>query len=243
MFRNLLAYSTMKKKLVLATVFLLFNFSFGQILDHQNLWYVMNIKGTNVYEEPTFNSKILAVLSVGESILIEKSLGSNEHLTIANGFSLEGNWIKPEKIQGYIFSADLTDKELIVNQDINGQVFINLLGKLINEEEKEEVISTDNGEFVKYSESEYYENGSYTNTTWDGCFYHMTKYHNLSLNEVYYQMVSDHGTMTDENEFMFPIFQERSANTLKFEGYGATEDLKIELLENGIILVSTYDCT
>jgi len=32
-------------------------------------------------------------------------------------------------------------------------------------------------------------------------------------------------------------------NFIKFEGEGATEDLKIELKENGKIIVSSYDCT
>ena len=56
-------------------------------------------------------------------------------------------------------------------------------------------------------------------------------------------MVRDYGGIMNVNEFWIPIFQEKSGNFIKFEGEGATEDLKIEIKENGKIIVSSYDCT
>lgn len=59
-------------------------------------------------------------------------------------------------------------------------------------------------------------------------------------------MVSDYKIIiTDLNgtSFWIPRFQEKSENTIKFEGEGATEDLKIELKEDRIITVSSYDYT
>ena len=56
-------------------------------------------------------------------------------------------------------------------------------------------------------------------------------------------MVSDYGMVMSDNIFWVPIFQEKSDNMIKFQGEGATQELKIEIEENGQITVSSYDCT
>jgi hypothetical protein len=233
----------MKNCIALIITILFFNSLFGQNLEIGTDLCVINMLGAKVYEKPTLESKILTELKVGENIIIENIVQTDEQMKIGNGFSLSGNWIKPMNINGFVFSSDLSNKNVEIGQNKYGQTYINLLGKLTDKKEEKKLVKTDNGEFPKYFEYKYYENGTYTYTAWDGCFDHITEYKNLKLNEVYHQMVSDYGGIMNVNEFWIPIFQEKSGNFIKFEGEGATEDLKIEIKENGKIIVSSYDCT
>ena len=204
---------------------------------------VINMLGAKVYEKPTFDSKTVSELPIGENIIVEKSIETKERFRIGENFSLSGKWIKPNGINGFVFSSDLTDKKADISPNEYGQTNLNLRGKLISEKSEEKQIKTENGVFPKYFEYKYYENGTYTYTSWDGCFDHVTEYKNLTLNEVYHQMVSDYYGIMGDNETWIPIFQGKEENIIKFEGEGATEDLKIETKENGIIVVSSYDCT
>ncbi|MFH4969400.1 hypothetical protein V8G61_14435 [Gaetbulibacter sp. M240] len=233
----------MKNCLTLIFTILLVHYSFGQNLENKAELCVINMLGAKVYEKPTFESKTLSELKVGENIIIEKTIQTEEQFEIGKGFSLNGNWIKPKNINGFIFSSDLTDKNVEIGQSEYGQTFINLLGIMTDKKKEEKLIQTENGEFPKYFEYKYYENGTYTYTSWDGCFDHVTEYKNLTLNEVYHQMVSDYYGLMGDNETWIPIFQGKEGSIIKFEGEGATEDLKIETKENEIIVVSSYDCT
>lgn len=57
-------------------------------------------------------------------------------------------------------------------------------------------------------------------------------------------MVSDYGGLNFyDKKYYIPEFQERTENIIKFEGEGATQDLQIEIMKDGIIKVSSYDCT
>jgi hypothetical protein len=233
----------MKNCLKLIFTILFINSIFGQNPENKTEFCVINMLGAKVYEKPTFQSKMLTELKVGKTIIIEQIIQTDEQIEIGNKFSLSGNWIKPMNVSGFVFSSDLSDKNVEIGKSKYGQTYINLLGELTDKKEEKKLIKTENGEFPKYFEYKYYENGTYTYTAWDGCFDHVTEYKNLTLNEVYHQMVSDYGEIMNENEFWVPIFQEKSENFIKFEGEGATEDLKIELKENGKIIVSSYDCT
>ena len=233
----------MKNNIALIIIVLFFNSNFGQNRENGTELCVINMLSAKVYEKPTFESKTLTELKVGENIITESVIQTDEQMEIGNGFSLSGNWIKPVNINGFVFSSDLSDKNVEIGKSKYGQTYINLLGNLTDKKEEKKLIKTENGEFPKYFEYKYYENGTYIYTAWDGCFDHKTEYKNLTLNEVYHQMVSDYGVLMNENEFWTPIFQEKSRNLIKFEGEGATEDLKIELKENGKIIVSSYDCT
>ena len=232
------------KNILLTFVLLIFiNFTFGQNVKKNSDLCVINMLGAKVYEKPTFEPKTVSELPIGENIIVEKSIETKERFRIGENFSLSGKWIKPNGINGFVFSSDLTDKKADISPNEYGQTNLNLRGKLISEKSEEKQIKTENGVFPKYFEYKYYENGTYTYTSWDGCFDHVTEYKNLTLNEVYHQMVSDYYGIMGDNETWIPIFQGKEENIIKFEGEGATEDLKIETKENGIIVVSSYDCT
>lgn len=229
-------------KLIFTIVFI--NSINGQNPENHTELCVINMLGAKVYEKPTFQSKTLTELKVGEIISVEFIIQTDEKMEIGNGFSLSGNWIKPKYINGFIFSSNLSDKNVEIGKNEFGQTYINLLGDITDKKEEKKLIKTENGEFPKYFEYKYYENGTYTYTAWDGCFDHITKYKNLTLNEVYHQMVSDYGGEMSENDFRIPKLKEITGNYLKFNVLlGATEDLKIEIKENGVYIVSSYDCT
>jgi hypothetical protein len=233
----------MKQTLIIILTILLSNSLLSQNPGKKNEFCVINMLGAKIYEKPTFDSKVLTELAVRKTLIVEKSIKTKEQFKIGLNFSLSGNWIKPNGINGYIFSSDLTDKKADISPNEYGQINVNLRGKLISEKTEEKQIKTENGEFPEYFEYKYYENGTYTYTSWDGCFDHVTEYKNLTLSEVYHQMVSDYYGLVGDNESWIPIFQGKEGNIIKFEGEGATQDLKIEIKENGIFIVSSYDCT
>lgn len=214
---------------------LVYHTLWSQSRDNRKELRVINLLGAKVYERPTFSSNILAELPVGDVLKVETSIETTEQFEVGAGFSFPGQWIKPQGIEGYIFSSDLTNKPLEIEISEQGGTYINLLGKLLSEKNEKEIVKTQNGEFPKHLEFKYYEYGTYSYTAWDGCFGHVTEYKNLSINEVYHQMVSDYGPV--------PAFQEKTGTIIKFESDGATQDLKIEIRENGTMVVSSYDCT
>ena len=232
----------MKKTFLLLFTLLLSHSLLGQDEKGKTEFSVINILGAKVYEQPTFASKVLTEIPIGGIIQPERSIETNEAFAIGKGFFLSGKWIKPMDINGFVFSSDLSSKKVETGTSDYGQEYINLLGELISEQSEEKKIKTEIGEFPQYCEYKYYENGKYSLTIWDGCFDHMTEYQNLTLNEVYHQMVSDYGLLMNGKDFLVPEFQEKAGNILKFEGLDATQDLKIELKENGIFVVTSYSC-
>ena len=217
---------------------------FGQNIKNKTEFCVINMLGAKVYEKPTFDSKTLMILKVGKNIIIEEEIKTEEKFEISDGLTLNGNWIKPLNVNGFIFSSDLTDKDVEIGKNKYGQTYINLLGKLTHKKEEEKLIKTEKGEFPKYVEYKYYENGIYTYSEFDGCFDHITKYKNLTFSEVYHQMVSNYGGEMNENDFKTPKLLELNDNYLKFDVLiGATQDLKIEIQEDSTFIVSSYDCT
>ncbi|MGM0634929.1 MAG: hypothetical protein ACQESK_02600 [Bacteroidota bacterium] len=206
----------------------------------------INLLGAKVYEKPNFNSKILTELQVGKIIKIEKSTDLKDSLKISENFSLKGVWYKAKTMDGFIFSSDFTAKNIEVEKTKHALTRINILGKLLDEKTEEETVKTENGKFPKHYKYKYYENATYISTAFDGCFDHLTNYKNLTLNEVYHQMLSDYAAVSQTIEgkkIRVPEFKEKSGNIIKFEGGGATQDLQIKIIDNKKIEVSSYDCT
>lgn len=222
---------------------LIFLFLTSHSILSQNELRVINILGAKVYQKPNFDSEILTELPVGKLIIKEKSIKTEEKFPITKEFQLEGKWIKAEGIEGYVFSSDFSDKEVETGISEHGPKYITLLGKLLKKGSETKQKQTPQGKFPEYSETEFYENGTYFYTAWDGCFDHKTEYRNLEFHEVYHQMVSDYVLLMNGREYVVPEFIERSGRTYLFRHQGASQDLKIEMMENETITVSSYDCT
>lgn len=236
----------MKKIILILLTIVLSNSLFSQSREDTTEFTVINILGAEVYEKPTFNSEKLTNIPVGQKLTLEKAIDTDEKIVFGTDFCLSGKWIKPKELNGFVFSSDLTNKKVKTGTNEFGQKYIDILGKLISKKEEEKDIKTDNGVFPKFFEYRFYENGKYTYTAWDGCFDHVTEYHNFNINEVYHQMVSDYGVILNDKDgsnFWVPKYENKTENILNFESMGATQELKIKIISEGIYEVSSYDCT
>jgi len=106
----------MKNFITLIITVLFFNSIFGQNLENKTELCVINMLGAKVYEKPTLESKTLTELKVGENIIIENIIQTEEQMKIGDGFSLNGNWIKPMNINGFVFSSDLSEKNVEIGK-------------------------------------------------------------------------------------------------------------------------------
>lgn len=109
-----------------------FKLSIAQKPEQENEFYVINFLGAKIYEAPSFEAKVLKTLSVGKFILIEKQISTEDRFIIKERFSFEVNWVKPNNIDGYIFSSDLTNKKVELAKNGNGLKELNFLGELID---------------------------------------------------------------------------------------------------------------
>lgn len=232
----------MKSFLTVILSIFFFITAFGQQSENSIEFFVINMEGAKVYAKPSFDSSPFSELKVGSKITSEHIIESNEEMKISSDFSLSGNWIKPLGINGFVFSSDLTSKKVEIKKSDAGNTYISLIGKLINTKKEKKLIQTENGEFPQYIEYKYFKNATYSISSYDGCNDYIIEYSNLSLNEVYHQMTSDYGAYLDS--FNVPMLVKRNGNILNFSVLiGATEDLKIEIMENDIFRVSFYTCT
>ncbi|WP_104734414.1 hypothetical protein [Hanstruepera ponticola] len=235
----------MKLLITIYTILFLLLTTFQSEYSNKKEYYTINILGTNFYREADFNSKVLDNIDVGIKLIELKTITSDDEFEIGNGFSLDGKWIKIKLNNkfGYVFSSDLSKINPKPILDKLGTK-LHLKGDLINNFSETKMIQTENGTFPKYFETKYYSNCTYNYTAWDGCFYHVFEYTNLSLNEVYHQMISEYSGYTAEtNEYWIPEPKIITKKKIIFDSIGATNDLIIEIKENDTIVVSSDDCT
>ena len=217
----------------------------GQNLEKPAEFCVINMLGAELYENPSFESRILYKLKISDKLTSKTIISTEDTKKIGPEFSLDGDWIKTRVsgYNGFVFSSDLTKKNPIIKTNAYGQITVDLLGTKLNDKIVERIITIEGREYHVQDKITEYENGIYTYKAFDNCFDHLTEYRNLELNEVYHQMVSRYSIFSYSGGYLLPVFQERIGKIIKFGSQGATEDLKIELKENGIIKVSSYDCT
>lgn len=230
------------KYLLHVIIFLLtINLSSCQNQKENQNYSVINLYGAKVYAKPSFSSKVVSEIKLGEFITSERAIEAEEQKKIGNGLELNGKWIKINV--GYVFSSDLSNKNVETGKNSHGQPYVDLLGNLLRKNSEKKNVKTENGEFPKYLEYKYYENGTYVYTAWDGCFDHVITYRNLDLHEVYHQMVSDYHLLLNDNEIVIPNVKKVEENVFWFEDLDAIQDLKIERNKDGSFSVSSYDCT
>jgi len=217
----------------------------GQNQEKLTEFCVINLLGAELYENPSFESRILYKLKIGDKLTSKTIISTKDTKMVGPNFNLGGDWIKTSVsgFNGFVFSSDLTKKNPVINTIAFGQKTIDLLGKKLNDKIVERIITIEKHEYQVQDKITEYENGTYTYKAFDSCFDHLTEYRNLELNEVYHQMVSKYCIYSSKGEYLIPVFQVRIGKTIKFESQGATQDLQIELKEDGIIKVSSYDCT
>ncbi|HEX8429545.1 hypothetical protein [Hymenobacter sp.] len=215
--------------------------------------YVISITGAEVHEKPSCQSKVLRKIPIGAAVNAQQTIASKEVKQVGAGFALQGDWIKvtAPAYTGYVFSSDVTKhKPKIESRD--GLTFVDLLGtKKSARTENEKVAAANKNSAPEYAvhETTEYASGTYTMTTHDGCFDHVYSFRRLTLPEVYHHMISSYSGYSSFNpkKLMQPKLISRKGNVYTFTcGFGdsdAAQDLKLTVKDNGVITISSNDCT
>jgi len=216
--------------------------------DENDFYYVINVFGAELYQEPNLNSKILKIIKVGEKITPKEILKTGQSKKIGEGFYLGGNFIKiqTDSHSGYLFSSDLTKIKPQIKDVYDGIFVADIIGKVKNKRIEERIEKFDNKEYEIEDKITEYENGEYIYSTFDGCFDHIYNLKKMSTNEVYHLMTTIYFIINETksgNEIEIPEFLEKKENELFFTTEGATEDLKIIIHKDGTFTISSYDCT
>lgn len=214
----------------------------------ENTFYTINILGTEVYENPSLDSKIIKKIKVGEKVNLIEILKTEHYKNILGELSLLGNFIKVknESYTGFIFSSDISKIKPSISDVYEGIKVADISGKEHNKRTKKRIKKYGDKEFKLEDEITEYENVTYTHTAFDGCFYHVYEFKNLSFSEVYHQLTGQYviiSTTEKGNYIEIPKFIEKKDNEYFFEVDGATNDLKIIDNKNGTYTVSSDDCT
>ncbi|WP_196889345.1 hypothetical protein [Aureivirga sp. CE67] len=234
----------MKTKFFLFFLGLLLNIPFCQSQQINDSFFVINIKGAKIYEKPTFKSKTNHNISLGKSILVEKIIPTKEVFEISKNFSLKGSWIKPKGVDGYVFSSDFSMKKPNVFLKHERLKSINFRGESLREtKEKGAYITADSESISIEYEYTFYPNAKETYYSLDGCFYEIVEYRNLTLNEVYHQMISDTREGLESNKFYLLDFVSRSENEIIFQGQLGVDEVYLRIKENGLFEVEITSCT
>ena len=203
---------------------------------------VINSLGAAVYEQPTFESARRAKYPLGETFRVERVIETKDRYIVGEGFSFEGKWLKPVGMNGYVFSSDVTYRQVRISQTEYGNIELHLLGELLSEKDDVKMIKTENGEFPESTTTRVYEYGSEKGTFWDGCVDYATEYTGLPMHEAYHHMVHEHVTYAD-GIMEIPKLTGMSLSTFMFEvEFGATEDLKLFVSADDKVVMTYYVC-
>ncbi len=240
----------MKKKIIIIGMLLWsFNCVFGQNENHKNTYYVLNFSGAKLYEEPSLGAKVIKNIKLGEKIIADEILKTKHSKEIANEFYFEGNFIKiqNDSIRGYVFSTDLTQIKLVlsVNDEDEGITIANIDGKELSKRVVKRIVKIEGKEYDTEDKITEFENVTYTYTLFDGCSDFIYKYKDVTLSEVYYQMIGKHRYtyVTLEGNFIYtPTFDEKKGNEYLFGDVSPSHDLKIIENKDGTFTVSSFYC-
>ena len=222
--------------------------SSGQKANDNNTFFIINVLGANLYEQPSLDSKVIQKIKPGHKIVADEILKTGQSINIGNEFYLGGNFvkIKNKDITGYIFSSDLTKIKPELKKIYEDILIPDIHGKEKSKRIEKRIEKFDNKEYEIEDEITEYENVTYTYTAFDGCFDHVYVYKNMSLSEVYHQLTIHNFVINETAEGNFieiPKFKEKKENEYLFEGEGATQDLKLIDNKDGTYTISSYDCT
>ena len=235
----------MKKLLVIIIAMSLFR-SYAQDSHHNDEYFVINILGAEIYERPTFQSKQIRKIEVGESLIAQEIISTTEVKKIGANFILKGSWIRTNiaGTSAYVFSSDLTKIKPMINIGNSGEKSINLFGKKKSERKLVKKKKCGNSYCEYRVNTTDYDICRYTCTMWDDCYNHTYTFKGLTLSEAYHQMLNIYHDCGSNKEMQTPIFTNRRNNVYNFSFEETpTEDLKITIKRDGIIEVSSYDCT
>lgn len=214
-------------------------------------FYVLTLAGADLHTKPSFSAPIVRQLPLGSFVQAQQTIASPDVERIGAGLVLPGDWVQvtTPAYTGYLFSADLTSRRPVVKKSHSGMSYIDLLGvKKSSHSKKQPAASSPKNGPVEGATLDIieYANGTYTLTTFDGCFTHEYTFRQLALNEVYHHMISSYAGY-EGKQLRQPKLVARKGNVYTFTcGFGdsdATQELQLTVHKNGTISISSYDCT
>ena len=211
-------------------------------------YFVINLQGAKIYNQPSFNAKVLSTLENGKGIQ-QKYLHQlqGDKLKINEGITLEGYWLMiDEPTQGYIFSTDFSKRRPLVKHYLMN--IISLLGEQIGETTySKKPCKIKNEVFEIDIETTHFKNTIYKYESFDGCFDHFYTFKDMEFHEVYHHTMnqySDFYNIGNEIKIDSPIFKKVNGNgEVLYEGTDATIDLIFKKKTNGEYETYSYDCT
>jgi hypothetical protein len=214
-------------------------------------FYVVALAGAALHAKPSFTAPIVRRLPLGSFVQAQQMIASPDVERVGADLVLPGDWVQvtTPAYTGYLFSADLTRKRPAVKKSHSGMAYIDLLGvkKRSHPKKQPGASSAKKGPAEQATlEVIEYANGTYTLTTFDGCFTHEYTFRQLALHEVYHHMISSYAGYEDKHVRQ-PQLVARKGNvytfTCGFDGGDATQELQLTVHQNGTISISSYDCT
>ncbi len=236
----------MKKFIGFFLLFLLPLISFSQL--NSDSIYVLNYNGTELFEKPFFDSKILDNPKLNSVLLLLENRMEDKVSKTISGVVLKGHWqkVRYNGNVGFVFSGDCSKYNCLLKNKFDGydlNYFV-LFGKRIGFKKVERTIKTEGKKIVVQDEITLYERGEYIYTQNDGCFNHLHIFKELSFNEVFHIMIARHTFVLDTImgiEYETPKLKGLKNQTYTFTGTGATGEIKITIKNNCIELYSC-DC-
>jgi len=137
----------------------------------ENSYYVINIFGANLYEKPSLDSEIIKNIRVGEKIVANRILKTEQPIHIGVEFQLQGGFIevKNQVYSGFIHSSDLTRFKPQLEEILDGIIIPDFKGKVKSKTSENKIETFNNKEYEVEVEITTYENVIHTYTDLNEC--------------------------------------------------------------------------
>jgi hypothetical protein len=222
----------------------------------QNKKYIINFYGAELKEKPNWNSKTIAIIEVGDSILLQKNqIQITQSSVLKDSLYIKGYWVKVKHKStiAYLFDGHISTVKPTIHKAIEpkDKLYIQLLGN--------KTATVDSIKIHKYSHKSHnvkytyitYENGQEVYSLFDGCDSHKITFHTLNFNQVYHHMLNSiwsYGTSYDtKKDSVFsswdhPVFQKVTDGTYFFNDVGLIENIQISKNSKNQFVLSYGGC-
>lgn len=213
----------------------------------KNSYYVINIFGANLYEKPSLDSEIIKNIKVGEKIIANRILKTEQSIHIGVEFQLLGNFVevKNKICSGFIHSSDLTKYKPQLQDIYDGVIIPDFKGKQKSKTSEKRIETFNNKAYEVEVEITLYDNVIHTYTDLNECFENTYLYKYMTLNEVYHQLPvhnSNIDVTSKGNIILMPEFIKKNRNKYFFKGIGITRYTTVVENPEGQFLISSLDC-
>jgi len=213
----------------------------------ENSYYVINISGANFYKKPSLDSEIIENIKVGEKIVANRILKTEQPIHIGVEFQLQGGFIevKNQVYSGFIHSSDLTRFKPQLEEILDGIIIPDFKGKVKSKTSEKKIETFNNKEYEVEVEITTYENVIHTYTDLNECLENTYLYKYMTLNEVYHQLPVHNPNIDITSKgsvILMPEFIEKKRNKYFFRGIGITRYTTIVENLDCQYLISSLDC-